>query len=60
MIRQTLNNYRNTKSINQQKVEAGVAVEPDPFVFARTEEIKPEDITLAKNISKEQEVETKD
>ena len=52
--------YQNNKLVNQQKVEAGVSVEPEPFVFSRTEEIKPEDITLAKNITKEQEVETKD
>ena len=60
MIRQTLTKYHNNKLVNHQKVEAGVSVEPESFVFFHKEETKPEEITFVKNIAKEQEEETQD
>ena len=54
LMRQTMTKYQNNKLVNQQKVEAGVSVEPEPFVFSVKQETNPEEIKLAQEMVIEQ------
>ena len=51
---QTMTKYQNNKLVNQQKVEAGVSVEPEPFVFNVKQETNPEEIKIAQEMVIEQ------
>ena len=55
MITQTMTKYYTNKQVNQQKVEAGVAIEPEHGAFPEKPETKPEEIKLVQMVVKEQE-----
>ena len=54
MISSTLNKYRANREINNQKVEAGITVEPQTGAFPEKQETKPEEIKLAQEMVIEQ------